>query len=420
MTKSNIIEFAKKSPEVESPEKSQALPTADDSTVIYLGIVMFLMNFSFLMFFSLFPAYLMSLGHSQTSIGVYEGIFEFISQILKFSSGFISDILRRRQALVLLGCSIIFAGRAMLGFSKQFYYMILGRSIDRIGNGLYSIPRDALIAAAAPENKRAQSLGFARSLGQVGAFTGSIFASLLMGYCGFAFKDVFALSVIPSFLILLIVFFKVKEIPFEKKEKGKLFKFSELRELGTKFALLMFIAFIFSLGRCNEAFMGPYAMRTFGFPVDKVPYVMTIFNISYTLCAYPIGILSDKFGRTRMLVLGILALITADMFFFFANSLSMFFVGVVFWGIQVGITQNTFMSLIIDTVSPNLRGTAFGVFFLISAVCLFCADSTGGYISDVTGSHAYMYLASSICGLVSLIVLGIVTRVFNYKLSLKA
>lgn len=410
MSKNNVVnaDFTKKTAlEADALDKKN---TPTPPTVIYLGIAMFLMNLSFLMIFSLFPAYLMTLGYSQTSLGILEGIFEFISQILKFSSGFISDILRRRQLLVLLGCGVIFAGRTMIAFSSHFFYLIFGRSIDRIGNGIYAIPRDALVAAASPKEKRAQSLGLVRSLGQLGSFSGAIIASFLMKYMGFGFKDVFAFAAIPTFLIVLIVMFKVKEVPFEKAKSEKRFQFAELRKTGASFFLLMIVNFIFMLGRCNEAFMGPYAMRTFGMAVENVPYVMIVFNISWAAFSYPVGIISDRFGRFRVLTLGIIAMIIADMFFFNASSLSMFFIGVIFWGIQMGITTNTFTSLIVDTVSTNLRGTAFGVYFLINAVALFIADSTGGYIADIYGTHAYMYLVSACWGVLALVALMIIMK----------
>ncbi|USO02722.1 MAG: MFS transporter [Alphaproteobacteria bacterium] len=380
-------------------------------TVLYMSVAMFLMNASFLMVFSLFPAYLMSLGYSQTNIGILEGVFECLSQLLKFGSGFISDILRKRQALIFLGCGIIFLGRSMIAFSSSFFYILMGRSIDRIGNGVYSIPRDSLISAASSKETRAQSLGFVRSLGQLGSVVGAVIASLLMKRAGFGFRDVFQFAVVPAFIILLIIAFKVKEIPFSQpKTNGKRrFRLSKLKEMGTSFILLMIVNAIFMLGRCNEAFMGTYAIRNFNMAYENVPYIMIVFNISWALFSYPIGVLSDKFGRRKMLLVGIFSMLVSDFFFFYATCLKGFFLGVIFWGMQMGITTNTFTALTADVVDPDVRGTAFGVYYLINAICLFSADAFGGYIADVYG-NSYVYFYSFIWGALSFLALMIIMR----------
>lgn len=409
--KQKVIPFPQSSSHTSNTEQS----ITSYAVVKYLGIVIFLMNFSFVMFFSLFSSYLTALGHSQTKIGILEGVFEFISQILKFGSGFISDFLKKRKALVLLGSMVVLFGRVMIGFASHVTYLIMGRAINSIGNGLYSIPRDSLVAAAAPKSKRAQSLGLVRSLGQLGSFGGAIFAAFLLKRMGFWFTDIFKLAIVPVVILLLIIVFKVKEVPFEEQKSEKKFNIKELKNLGSSFFLIMFVNAIFMLGRCNEAFMGPYAMKKFNMAIYNVPYIMITYNISWTLFSYPIGVLSDRIGRMSLLYFGILALIISSFLFYVTNSLTTFFLAAVFWGIQTGVTLNTFTSLIVDTVKPDLRGTAFGVYFLINAICLFIADASGGVIADYCGSHAYMYLMSAICGALSLGALALVMKYGKLK-----
>ncbi|USO02295.1 MAG: MFS transporter [Alphaproteobacteria bacterium] len=383
-------------------EASSSASKKYSSTIIALSAVMFLMNASFLMIYSLFPAYLLSLGHSQMNIGFLEGIFEFIAQMLKFGSGFISDILQKRKLVILAGCSCVFLGRSMVAFFSHLPYLIFGRSIDRIGNGIYSIPRDTLITTASSEKTRAQSLGLVRSLGQIGSVAGAFFASYLMKKAGYGFKDVFQFAIIPTFLILLLVTFKVKDTPFlQEVNTTKRFKFANLKKLGLKFALLMVVNTIFMLGRSNEAFMSTYAIKCFNMTNANVPWIMIVFNITWAVCSYPVGILSDKYGRMSVLVAGITSMLVADMFFFNATSLTTFFIGVVFWGIQMGLTTNAFLTLIADYVEPNLRGTAIGLYFLINAVCLLTADTTSGYIADTFG-NPYVYLYSAFWAVLSL------------------
>jgi len=405
MSKNTATKMKMSSPQLQSiNSKPPSYVGGYAPTIIFLSIAMFLMNASFLMIYSLFPAYLLSLGHSQMNIGLLEGIFEFIAQMLKFGSGFISDILRKRKSLIFLGCFVIFLGRSTVALFTHLPYLILGRSIDRIGNGLYAIPRDTLITTSTSKEKCAQSLGLVRSLGQIGSVAGALFASYLMKRAGCSFKEVFQLAIIPTFFILLIIGSKVKDSPTERKTKAKRFRFSDLKKLGFGFFLLMIVNAIFMLGRCNEAFMSTYAIKCFNMSNANVPWIMIIFNITWAICSYPVGILSDKYGRTSILTIGIASMLVADIFFFYATSLTPFFIGIVFWGIQMGLTTNAFLSLIADYVEPDLRGTAIGLYFLINAICLLTADTTGGYIADTFG-NPYVYLYSSVWAGLSLIAL---------------
>ena len=164
------------------------------------------------------------------------------------------------------------------------------------------------------------------------------------------------------------------------------------------------------LGRCNEVFMNAYAQETFHITKENIPYVTMIFNISWAFFSYPVGIISDKFGRFKVLAVGIFTMVLSDLCFYSANSLFIFFLGVIFWGAQTGMTTNSFITLIIDSVKPNLRGTAFGCYYLINAICLFCADAFGGKITDCFGSHAYMYLISSFFGAFAFVMLLLMNR----------
>ena len=297
----------------------------------------------------------------------------------------------------------------MVALCSHLPYLILGRSLDRIGNGLYSIPRDTLITTSTSKEKCAQSLGLVRSLGQLGSVAGSLVASFLMAKAGFGFRDIFFFAALPTIVILFIIGFKVKETLIADNTKESRFHFSDLKKIGFNFFLLMIINTIFMLGRCNEAFMGTYAIRCFNMSYETVPWVMIIFNITWSLFSYPIGMLSDKYGRFFILTCGIIAMLLSDILFLNAHSLTIFFLGVIFWGIQMGITTNAFLALIADLVQPNLRGTAIGLYFLINAICLLTADTTSGYIADVYG-NPYVYLYSAFWGVLSLI-----TLLFFYK-----
>lgn len=368
-------------------------------------------SISYIMILGVFGLYLKSIGHSQTSIGFLEGLFEAISYFLKLFSGVITDVLRTRKGLIILGYAFLVISPPSIVLATSALGAGVGRALNRVGNGIWSVPRDALVGDVAPKNMRGQCFGLKRSMGTIGCILGSISAFVAMHYFNFGFKAIFTLAGISVLAGFLIIVFRVKDsytdaaaaMPRQK------FKWSDLRELGWDYALIMCVATVFWLSRIEEGFMPLYAYLHFDLSLSYVPLIMLVYNITYTLSSYPIGILADRTNRIVFLGIGIVILILADLSFFAATSITGFWVGVILWGIQMGIAMNTFTTLIVDVTPKKLHGTAFGCYYIICAICVIIANSFAGYISETWGNR-YAYLLSAFIASLSLIILMLVMK----------
>lgn len=363
------------------------------------------------MILGIFGLYLKSIGQSQTSIGFLEGLFEAISLFMKLLSGLLSDVFRNRKGLILVGYGLLVLSPPTIAASSSVLGSIIGRALNRLGNGIQSTPRDALVGDVAPKTMRGQCFGLKRSMGTFGSLSGGLIAFIAMHYFHFDFKEVFALALIPAIIGLLIIVFQVKNIQTdtEKKDDRRKFKISDIRELGTDYAWVMLIAAVFYLSRLEESFMPLYANLHLGLPKSEAPIIMVIYNITYSLSSYPIGILADRTNRIAFMGVGIFALILSDFCFFAATSMAEFWVGVILWGIQMGITMNTFTSIIVDITPKHLHGTAFGCYYLVYALVAIIANSYAGLVSEKLGNQ-YAYLLSGIIASLSLIILVLVMK----------
>ena len=363
------------------------------------------------MILGVFALYLKSIGHSQTSIGFLEGLFEAISFFVKLFSGVISDIFRNRKGLIVLGYALLVISPPTVALSTSALGACVGRALNRVGNGIYSVPRDALVGDVAPRKMRGQCFGLKRSMGTIGCILGGVIAFVAMHYFHCGFKAIFALAGVSVLIGFCLILFSVKD-PYAEANAAmprQKFKLADLRELGWDYALIMCVAAVFWLSRIEESFMPLYANLHFDLPLSYIPLIMTIYNITYTLSSYPIGILADRTNRIVFLCIGIAILICADLSFFVATSMTEFWIGVILWGVQMGIVMNTFTTIIVDITPKRLHGTAFGCYYIICAICVIVANSCAGFISETWGNR-YAYLVSACIASLSLVILMLVMK----------
>ena len=402
-------------------------PQASDKihpTVWKIGFMMFLVNLSFLMGYSYITIYMDSLGLAMAWIGVAEGLAEASSYILKLFSGMISDYFRRRKPLMVIGYSMIVASRILFGFANSFTPLFLGRMGERIGNGTQSTPRDTMVSDVVSSKRIGAAYGLKRALSQGGAFLGAIVGMFAMRLFDNNIQHVFQAAVILAYVILIFSIKEPKrfnhsavssEIPLPEEKRRHPISLKNLRLLGKSFWLLMLVAGIFMLARFSEGFLTLYARKTFDMPLENVPLVMVVFNAAWCLTVYPVGRMADRMNRYWFLIMGIIFLVLADMVLASADSLTMLFVGVGFWGVQYAITQNIFLSLIAEIVPEDLRGTGFGCYYVICAVSEYFACSIiAGIVSQHFG-QSRMFLASGVIAVFSLLVLIVIMGYKNKK-----
>lgn len=352
-----------------------------------LGFVSMLMDISSEMIHALLPVYMVTvLGTSALAVGFIEGIAEATASITKVFSGALSDWLGKRKLLAAIGYGLAALTKPIFPLASSLDWLIAARFIDRIGKGIRGAPRDALVADIAPPELRGASFGLRQSLDTIGAFLGPLLAIGLMWLTADRFQTVFWVAVIPAFLSVGVILFTVKE-PERPKTLRKVrmpLHRDELRRLGSAYWWVVAIAAVFTLARFSEAFLILRA-QSIGLPLALVPIVLVLMSLAYALSAYPIGILSDRMDRVTILIVGMVLLILADLVLAFAPSLLGVGIGVVLWGLHMGFTQGLMATLIAESAPAELRGTAFGMFNLVTGLALLAASVIAGALWDVAG-----------------------------------
>lgn len=380
-------------------------------TVWLLGAVMCLINISFVVIYSLSALYLnVSLGISTIWIGLLEGVVEASSFVMKLCSGLVSDYLRRRKRIMVIGYFFTVISKPILALSTSFGIVFAARLFERLGNGIQATPRDAMVSDVAPAKHRGASFGLMRSLGTAGSFCGGLLGVTAMWYTNNNFQQVFWIATIPALSAFVILMLFIKEpkqhvtpegdvIPLKSEKRPIHFK--DIFLLGKPYWMLMIVVSIFMIARVSETLMVLHAHNNFGLEKTFAPFIMSMYNFTYCLSSYPSGRFADRFGRHIVLIVGIISLALSDFFLCTATSLWGVFLGVFIWGVQMGVVHNSFVTLIADYVPEDLRGTGFGFYYLIGAVSSIVAGFGGGIITHHFGV-ATTFFASMIVALISL------------------
>jgi MFS family permease len=355
-----------------------------------------LMDISSEIIHALLPVYLVTvLGASMVTVGFIEGIAEATASITKVFSGALSDWLGKRKLLAAIGYGLAAFTKPIFPLAPSVSWLVAARFIDRIGKGIRGAPRDALVADIAPTHLRGASFGLRQSLDTVGAFVGPALAIGLMWLTANSFQAAFWVAVIPAFLAVAVLVFAVDEPerpPGLRKVQSPL-SVAELKRLGLAYWWIVGIAVVFSLARFSEAFLILRAQAV-GLPVMLVPLVLVLMNVVYAFAAYPAGVLSDHVNRITILGVGFSLLIAADLVLGFTNGLAGVAAGVALWGLHMGFTQGLLATLVADTAPPELRGTAYGMFNLLSGLALLIASVLAGALWESVGAESTFFAAA--------------------------
>jgi MFS family permease len=352
-----------------------------------LGFVSLLMDLSSEMIHALLPLYLVTvLGTSMLTVGIIEGIAEATASIVKVFSGVLSDRLGKRKLLAAIGYGLAAATKPIFPLAPSVGWLIAARFVDRIGKGIRGAPRDALVADLSPPEVRGASFGLRQSLDTVGAFLGPLLAVGFMLLLANDFTSVFWIAVIPAVLsvAVIVVFVREPERPAGQKPVKSPLSRAEMARLGAAYWLVVGIATVFTLARFSEAFLLLRA-QSVGLSLALVPLVMVVMNVVYALAAWPVGELSDRIGRFGLLAVGLALLAVADLVLAFASGFAAVGLGAALWGLHMGLTQGLLATLVADTAPVDLRGTAFGMFNLITGVAMLAASVLAGALWDIAG-----------------------------------
>jgi MFS family permease len=376
-----------------------------------LGLVSLFMDLSSEMIHALLPLYLVGvLGVSTLTIGIIEGIAEATASITKVFSGVLSDYLGQRKWLAALGYSLAAITKPVFPLASGIGWIVAARFVDRVGKGIRGAPRDALVADLTPPALRGTAYGLRQSLDTVGAVLGPLLAIVFMALLADNYIAVFWIAVLPAFVSAALIVVFVREPGRAKRQDGeRIIKMRrELKRLSAAYWLVVGVAVIFTLARFSEAFLLLRA-QSVGMHLTFVPMVMVVMNVVYTFSAWPAGALSDSVGRYRLLFAGFALLIVADLVLAYGGGIAGVMIGVALWGLHMGLTQGLLAALVADTAPDNLRGTAFGVFNLVSGIAMLLASVIAGGLWEWAGPGG-TFLAGALFTAIALVVLPFAHR----------
>jgi MFS family permease len=369
-------------PGVPSPSR---LPAA----IWALGGVSLLMDVSSELIHSLLPVFMVTvLGTSVLTVGLIEGFAESTALIVKVFSGVLSDYLGRRKPLAVLGYGLAAFSKPLFALASTAGLVLTARLLDRIGKGIRGAPRDALVADLAPPAMRGAAFGLRQALDTVGAFLGPVLAIGLMLLWANDFRAVFWVAVIPALLSVALLVFGVREpAPSGAAASGNPIRRENMRRLGRVYWWVVVIGAVFTLARFSEAFLVLRAQQG-GLALAWTPLVLIAMNVVYSAGAYPFGKLADRASHAALLASGLAVLVAADLLLALSGQGFTLWGGIALWGLHMAMTQGLLATMIAEAAPPDLRGTAFGLFNLVSGLALLVASGLAGWLWDRWGAPA--------------------------------
>ncbi len=363
-----------------------------------LGFVSLLMDISSEMIHSLLPVFLVTtLGASVLTVGIIEGLAESTALVVKVFSGTLSDYLGKRKGLAVFGYALGALTKPLFALAPTAGIVLTARLLDRVGKGVRGAPRDAMVADVTPPHLRGAAFGLRQSLDSVGAFLGPLIAVGLMLLWGNNFRAIFWVAAVPAFMAVALLIAGVREpAPKHGAPRVSPIRRENLKRLGNAYWRVVGVGAVFTLARISEAFLVLRAVQG-GVPLALVPLVMVAMNVVYAGSAYPSGKLADRMDHATLLSGGLVVLIAANVVLAASNHWSVMLIGVALWGMHMGITQGLLATMVADTAPADLRGTAYGVFNLISGLAMLLSSVLAGLLWDRVGASATFFASAGFC-----------------------
>jgi MFS family permease len=367
--------------------------------VIALSLVSLLTDVSSELIYPLLPIFLSTtLGASASFIGTIEGAAESVASLLKLGSGWWSDRTRHRKPLVVLGYVLATIARPLVAIAQSASHVLAIRLTDRIGKGIRTAPRDALISESVDPSIRGKAFGVHRSADHLGAVLGPLLAFLLLGMGGLPIRQVFWIAAIPGVLAVIVLVVGVKEIPRSAPAKAA----PDLSlPLDTSFWKFLAVVLLFTLGNSTDAFLLLRATQL-GVPIALIPILWAMLHFVKAASSGPGGAMSDRVGRKPMIVAGWLLYAAVYFGFGVANASWQIWVLFAIYGVFFGLTEGVEKALVSDLVPPARRGTAFGWYHLTIGLAALPASLLFGIIWDRAGAMSAFMVGGALALIASL------------------
>jgi len=345
-----------------------------------------------------------TLGASMVTIGIVEGVAEAAAAITKVFAGAISDYFGKRKLLAVAGYGLSALTKPVFPLATTIEWVFGARLVDRVGKGIRGAPRDALVADLAPPSLWGAAYGLRQALDSVGAFMGPGLAIVFMVWLANDIEAVLWVAVVPAFVAVALLIGALREPESHGAGGGKRLTWRDVGRLPRRYWLVVALGAVFTLARFSEAFLILRA-RDVGLSLGFVPAIMIVMNVVYSGFAYAAGAAADRLSARTLLVLGLGVLVGADVVLALAASPRTSLVGAGFWGLHMALTQGLLSKLVADAAPAEIRGTAFGVFNLVTGGALLLASVIAGSLWNAFGAPATFLAGASFAGLAAAAVL---------------
>lgn len=380
--------------------------------VFFSGLVSLCMDVSSEMIYPLVPLFLANvLGVNKSMIGLIEGVAESTASLFKVFSGWFSDRIGQRKGLMLAGYAISTLSRPLMATAGSWPQILAARFTDRVGKGVRTAPRDAIIAESTKKTHLARAFSFHRAMDTLGAVIGPAIALAVLGQFNNDYRLVFWLSMVPGAMAVVLIILYIhdkKANPAPQATRPKLC----LKHFDWKTTCFMGIAALFALGNSSDAFLILRAEQI-GVPALMIPAVYLVFNLVYSLSAIPAGMAADKFGMKRIILLGFT--LFAGLYYGFAVASSVFSIWVLFalYGLFMGFTEGIQKAFLTTIISPDFKATAFGVYATVVGLAMFPANLIGGWLWDHISPAATFYFGAATAALSALLFAALICSIRN-------
>jgi MFS family permease len=361
-----------------------------------LGLTSLLMDASSELVHALLPIYLTAvLGLGMATLGLLEGLAEATSLVTKVFSGWLSDRLGRRKWLTVAGYALAALTKPAFPLAESAGPVFAARFVDRLGKGLRGAPRDAMVADLVSAEQRGAAYGLRQALDSVGAVLGPLAAVLLMLIFAGDLRTVLWFAVIPAVLAVAVLVFGVQEparvAPASSASAPAAtarppIGLADLRRLPPRYWSAVALGAAFVVARFPEAFLIVRGHEV-GLASAWVPILLVAMNVVYAASAYPAGAASDRFGTRGLLFAGLVVLAAAHACLASIDGVAGVMAGAAAWGLHLGLTQGLLARLVADAVPVDLRGSAFGVFGLVTGIATLAGGLLAGLLWDAAGAR---------------------------------
>ncbi|MEW6555655.1 MAG: MFS transporter [Actinomycetota bacterium] len=379
--------------------------------VFVLGMVSFFNDLSSEMVYPLFPTFITEfLGAGAWFLGLVEGVADSIASLLNLFSGWFSDHIRRRKTLVVGGYTFSGASRGCLALVNAPWQAAVAWFCNRVGKGVRTAPRDALIADSCDPAGRGRAYGYHRSMDHTGALFGAAAASILISAFSLTYRPLFAIAFIPIAIGIILLLVGVRERPLPPCEGGASAEriSLSLRPFDRRFKWLLLAVFIFTMGNSSDAFLLLRARQGGGFSLALLPALWGVLHVVKAAVSIQGGTLSDRLGRKKVILGGWAIYVLAYAGFAFMTGYTAIWLLFVVYGFYYAC-ESVLKAFVADLVPANLRGRAFGIYNFTISVTVLPASLLMGLLWDTAGP-AYAFLVGAALALAAMVVLAVAVR----------